>query len=216
MRKKTFLIVAAIVVAAVLGGGFVVFRFFFVKMVRVPTGAMMNTIIPGDHLFVTKSLGQIKRGQVVVFQYPRDTETSYVARVVGLPGETILVRGNTVLINDRPLDEQRVFVTPEDVERELLEEISTEGTGPYRVYYWKGTGEPEELISGAEFGTVAPFRIPDDNFFLLGDNRDNSVDSRVWGPVPRNLIWGTAQVIYLSASENSGEVRDDRLFKRIE
>ena len=176
----------------------------------------MNTIIPGDHLFVTKSLGQIERGQVVVFQYPRDPETSYVARVVGLPGETILVRGNTVLINDRPLDEQRVFVTPEDVDRELLEELSTEGTGPYRVYYWQRTDELEEPIPDAEFATIAAFRIPNDTFFVLGDNRDNSVDSRFWGPVPRNLIWGTAQVIYMSASENSGEVRDDRLFKRIE
>lgn len=199
-----------------MGGGLLVFRFFFVKMVRVPTGAMMNTIIPGDHLFVTKSFGQIERGQVVVFQYPRDAETSFVARVVGLPGETILVRGNTVLINDRPLDEQRVLVKPEDVEMELLEEISTEGTGPYRVYYWKRTDEPEEVLLDTEFATIAAYRIPNDHYFMLGDNRDNSMDSRHWGPVPGNLIWGTAQIIYMSASENSGEVRDERVFKRIE
>lgn len=185
-------------------------------MVRVPTGAMMNTIVPGDHLFVTKSLGQIRRGQVVVFQYPRDTETSYVARVVGLPGETILVRGNTVLINERPLDEQKVFVKPDDVDTVLLEEISTEGTGPYRVYYWNRTDESEESIPGADFATVTAFRVPDDSFFMLGDNRDNSVDSRYWGPVPGNLIWGTAQVIYMSMPPNSEEVRQDRLFKRIE
>lgn len=185
-------------------------------MVKVPTGAMMNTIVPGDHLFVTKSFGQIERGQVVVFQYPRDDQATYVARVVGLPGETILVRGNTVVINDRPLEEQRVFVAPEDVDSEPLKAISTEGTGPYRVYYWKRNGEPEELVSGTEFGTVVPFRIPNDSFFMLGDNRDNSVDSRFWGPVPRNLIWGTAQVIYMSVPPNSQEVRNERLFKRIE
>ena len=203
-----------------------VVRFFFVKLVKVPTGAMMNTIVPGDHLFVTKSLGRIERGQVVVFQYPRDNETTFVARVVGLPGETILVRGNTVLINARPLDEQKVFVKPEDFDAELLEEISSEGSGPYRVYYWKRNDEAEELtpddlileepMPGAEFATVTAFRIPDDHFFMLGDNRDNSVDSRTWGPVPRNLIWGTAQVIYMSMPPKSEELRQDRLFKRIE
>jgi len=82
LRKKT---VTILVLVCLIGFGLSIFRVFFVRMVRVPTGNMMNTIVPGDHLMVTKAFGAIERGRIVVFQYPKDS-TYYISRVVGLPG----------------------------------------------------------------------------------------------------------------------------------
>ena len=185
----------------------------------VPTGAMKNTIIPGDRILTFKLFGKPERGSVIVFQYPpgtseRDPEdtTYYLARIVGLPGETIQLRDNTVYINERPLDEIKVIAREEN-ELGPLTVISQEGKGPYQVFYTRASDEPE---FEAPFGTTTPFRIPADNYFVLGDHRDASEDSRYRGPVPKNLIWGKTFLIYLSTSMDSGEVRSDRTFKRIE
>ena len=196
-------------------------------MVRVPTGSMMNTIIPGDHIVVQRSLGQIERGNIVLFQYPDDPEVTdssgysppkgerYLCRVVGLPGESIQLRGNIIYINDRPLDEVRVIAQDPGGVDPLIE-ISTEGSGPYRVFYSEQFKDPESEAPG-NFGTNQPFQIPNDNYFLLGDNRDNSFDSRFRGSVPRELIWGEASIIYYSEPETpGGGVRSERLFKRVQ
>jgi len=176
----------------------------------------MNTIVPGDHLVVMRTFGGIERGRVVVFQYP-DDDAYFVARVVGLPGETILLRGQTVYINNHPLGEQKVLVKPEDdLEGEPLQEISTEGNGPYRVYYTQRTDEPEDPYVGANFGVLSEFHIPADSYFVVGDNRDNSADSRYRGAVPRDLIWGSPTVIYMSVPLRGGEMRNERFMKRIQ
>ena len=182
-------------------------------MVHVPTGSMMNTIVPGDDVIVVKSFGTIERGSVVMFQYPQDSQY-YIARVIGLPGETVLVRNQRILINDRPLDEQRVFAK-ETGEYDPLQEISTDGKGLYRVFYTERAEEAEEIPDRAEFAVRAPFTIPANNFFVLGDNRDNSEDSRYRGVVPRELIWGTASIIYVSRPPLSQEMRWERVMKRI-
>lgn len=165
------------------------------RRVKVPTGAMMNTIIPGDHLLIHKSFGEIERGDIVVFQFPEDS-TYYLKRVVGLPGETIQLRGTTIFINERPLDEQRVKAEEGFSFESPLKEVATEGKGPYRVFYTNAFDAPSS--GGGDFGTNAPFKIPNDCFFLMGDNRDNSEDSRYRGPVPRELIWGKPSIIYYS------------------
>lgn len=182
-------------------------------MVRVPTGAMLNTIVPGDELIIIKSFGTLQRGSVVMFQYPQDSQY-YIARVIGLPGETILVRNQRIFINDHPLDEQRVLAR-ESGEYDPLQEISTDGTGPYPVFYTAPPDEAEEIPDRAEFGVRAPFTIPANNFFVLGDNRDNSEDSRYRGVVPRELIWGTASIIYASKPPLSQAMRWERVMKRI-
>jgi signal peptidase I len=182
-------------------------------MARVPTGSMMNTIIPGDHIMVHKSFGQIERGQVVVFQFPEDP-TYYLSRVIGLPGETLQVRGTTVYINERPLEEERVLAR-DSGGYEPLAEISTEGNGLYRVFYSK---QVEDLSSEAfgDFGTSTPFEIPKDTFFLMGDNRYNTIDSRFRGPVPERLIWGKPSIIYYSqAMSPDGKIRWERMFKKV-
>src|SRR5258705_7195490 len=103
-------------------------------MVRVPSGSMANTIIPGDHLVVKKrAIGEINRGDVIIFDFPKDPAIKYVSRVVGLPRESIEIRGKLVYIDGKEIPEQRVMVPNAAVEK--LEELSSEGNGPYRVFY---------------------------------------------------------------------------------
>lgn len=222
MRKRTLILVIALVI---FGIGFAVFRIFFLRMAGVPSGSMANTIIPGDNILITRSFGQIERGQIVLFQYdpkspvyrdrPEDPATYYISRIVGLPGETIQTRGRTVYINERPLAEQKVTIT-EISQYGPLQELSTEGDGPYRVFYSQQSTDEQSAFSDAEkFGGQTPFRIPNDSYFVMGDNRDNSEDSRYRGPVPRNLIWGKVSIVYYSATMDTDEARWDRVFKKV-
>ncbi|HSK63191.1 MAG TPA: signal peptidase I [Pyrinomonadaceae bacterium] len=182
LRRKTTIALVVLVIVLAAGGGALLFaRLFLVKMSILPTGGMKNTIIPGDQILTFKLFGTPERGSIVIFQYPpgtsdRDPEgtASYVARIVGLPGETIQLRGDTVYINERPLDEIKVLAR-EDEDLGALTVVSTEGQGPYQVFYLEDAVEaPDDF----RFGTTTPFPIPADNYFLLGDHRDNSVDSR--------------------------------------
>jgi signal peptidase I len=218
LAKKSTVILIVLAIVLTVGAGVLLFaRLFLMRTSRVPTGAMKNTIIPGDHILSFKLFGQPERGSVVIFQYPPGTserdlgDTWYVARIVGLPGETIQLREHTVYINGRPLDEVKVLANEPDMHGPLTVRF-TEGTGPYQVFYME---TPYEGAADTPFGTATPFRIPADNYFVLGDNRDNSEDSRYRGPVPKELIWGRVSLIYLSVSMTSGEIRTDRSPKRI-
>jgi signal peptidase I len=213
MRKKVLIgsLIATVFVVAVVGG-LAIYGYRKVWMIRVPTGAMMNTILPGEGIIARRFSGEVRRGQILVFQYPGD-KALYVGRVIGLPNETVEVRDTLVFIDGHQLDEERVMVAPEtDVYIDGLREISTEGSGPYRVYYTGGSQGAERQQAQ---DTESVQRVPADSFFMLGDNRDNSQDSRYRGSIPRQLIWGEAWIIYDSYAVNSQRVRDDRTFKRI-
>jgi signal peptidase I len=205
-------------VLALLGSVATFYYYFFLHLVRVPTASMANTIIPGDCLVVKKrAFGEINRGDIIVFSYPKTTAVKYVSRVIGLPRETIEIRGMSVYINGRELSEQRVMVKPA-VDADVLPELSTEGSGPYRVYYSARDGNDE--VSGVSpeledrmFGLKTPFQIPDNEYFVMSDNRDNSADSRYQGAVPRSLVFGKAIMIYWSA--NRDRVRWNRIFNRL-
>lgn len=199
-----------------------VYYLVFLTTVRVPTGSMANTIIPGDLLLVKKrAFGDIKRSDLIVFKYPRDSSVLYVARVVGLPGELIEVRGRIVYINDKELPEQRVTVKPDSFLVGFLEEISSEGSGSYRVFYGSREGYDSTVPSDEEaneFGIGSPFRVPADNYFVMGDNRDNSSDSRFWGTVQQGLIFGKPTMIYWSSKfdeTGSEEPKWERVFTKL-
>jgi signal peptidase I len=212
MRKKLIIVVVAIVALGV--GGLTFYRFFFLHFVRIPTGSMANTVIPGDYLVVRKrSFGEVQRGDLIVFRYPEDLSTYFLSRVTGLPGETLEVRGKIVYINDQPLMEQRVTVKPDDLfESEYLEELSSEGIGNYRVFYQAGDDSVPQ-----DDPARGPFQMPADHYFVMGDNRDNSLDSRYRGAIPKDLIFGKAFMIYWSQNNRASNerIRWDRVFTRI-
>jgi len=191
-------------------------------MVRVPTGAMANTIVPGDCLIVNRLLGDVKRGDIVIFRYPSQPLIQYVSRVVGLPGETIQIRDTSVYINGKPIPEQHVFVKyPYDFDFGVLDEVSSEGSGPYRVFYFTRDGNAVGILdqSRMKFAGAAPFQIPNNHYFVMGDNRDNSLDSRYQGTVPRDMIWGKPTMIYWSSHQDQfhqKSVKWERLGKRID
>ncbi len=193
------------------------YRAIFLTFVRVPTASMANTIIPGDCLVVRKrAFGEIKRSDLIIFKYPQDTSIAYVSRVVGLPGEDIEVRGKLVYVNGTELKERHVTVEPDNLSG-ILQEISSEGIGEYAVFH--SSNEDDSTDSQpSEFGIGAPLRVPADNYYVMGDNRDNSSDSRFWGTVPRNLIFGKPTMIYWSEPMNelkAEEPRWDRVFRSL-
>lgn len=220
MTAKSKKILALGVVVLVVFASICYFLFFY-RMVRVPTASMANTIIPGDHLLVNRHVFgeiEISRGELILFSYPKNPSEKRIARVVGLPGEKIELRGNSVYINGRELPEQRVMVQSNSELAEALRPVHTEGSGPYRVYYSEREGGPPEKADGI-FATDGPFAIPANEYYVMGDNRDNAEDSRYWGTLPRALVFGKPTMIYWSASVEDGgveNVRWDRVFKRLE
>jgi signal peptidase I len=211
---------------------------FIVQAVKVPTGSMQNTIVVGDHLLVNKFIfapgtplpflpqREIRRGDIVVFKYPGNPhnragdlkpdnlpfKTNYVKRVVGLPGDTIEIRGVQVFINNQLLPEHVVEGRNMD-EKAPLETSETEprkANEPYSIYYYpetleaaRGGAETESNSQGNYAVNGKPFKVPENAYFVMGDNRDNSTDSRAWGFVDRQYVVGRAMFVYWSYDESA-------------
>jgi signal peptidase I len=191
---------------------------FIAQAVAVPTGSMQNTINIGDHLFVNKFIfgkptpvlgrllptREIRRGDIIVFKLPDDPKVNYVKRVIGLPGETVHVKGHRVFVNGKELPEERALVRmtgPQEPELPVVKvEPKPEGAW-YRVFYdidRYSDGDDFEINHGVNFGVAAPVEVPQGKYFVMGDSRDNSQDSRYWGFVPRENIFARALYVHLS------------------
>jgi signal peptidase I len=146
-------------------------RTFVVQAFKIPSGSMLPTLQIGDHILVNKFIYQftpIQRGDVIVFKFPQDETRDFIKRVIGLPGETLEIRGKQVLINGAALTE------------------------PYAVYSQKAY----PLMS--ERDHLGPLVIPPGRLFMMGDNRDHSMDSRFWGFLDMHKIKGKAFIVYFS------------------
>ena len=202
----------------------VFFMTFVAQAAEVPSASMQNTVYVGDRFLINKFIfapgpalpflpqREIRRGDIVVFKYPAESvpvenivqfKTLFIKRVIGLPGETIEVRGREILVNGRPLPEYRVTALDRNLgndkaELKRLESPPPRGDEPYTVYY-----SPTPNESGFNHAIRRPYRIPDGQYFVMGDNRDNSKDSRFWGPVPRELVVGRAMFIIWSYDESA-------------
>jgi signal peptidase I len=203
---------------------------FIVQAVKVPTGSMQNTITIGDHLLVNKFIfapgpilpflpqREIMRGDIIVFKYPgnkydprRDERpdnkpivTNYVKRVIGLPGDRLRMEGRTVIINDQPLPEHQVEAIDNNDKAPLrIENATPRAPGQqYDVYYNPDFTEEDYPIFRL-VGDGKEIVIPPGKYFVMGDNRNNSEDSRYWGFVPRDLVIGRAMFVYWSFDESA-------------
>jgi signal peptidase I len=167
-------------------------RTFVVQAFKIPTGSMENNLLIGDHLLVNKfvygptlssvektllPIDDIERGDVVVFKYPEEPERDFIKRIIGLPGETLELRNKKVYINGKPLDEPYV---------QFLEPPSESGPGE------------ADYTDFDLRKTYGPVTVPPNHYFAMGDNRDNSQDSRYWGFLPREYVKGKALMVYWS------------------
>lgn len=209
MSRRSLILILIVGVFTVAAYALAIYGVYAGRVISVPSGSMMNTIIPGDVLLARRFSREVKRGQVVIFQYPGDS-SYYLGRVIGLPNETVEQRGMSVYINgNMRVNEVRVMVQLRG-EYDELKEISTDGKGRYKVYYELGS------TAVVDQSVLGPHQIPSSHYFMMCDNRDNSEDSRYRGSVPRELIWGEPFVIYYSVNVTTDELRWDRLFKSIQ
>jgi signal peptidase I len=208
MAKKLLLI--GLVLTVVAFGAAIVAYFALFRVAHIPTGSMANTIVPGERVLYVMSVGEVKRGDIVIFKFPQDPKVNYMQRIVGLPGETIQISGTKVLINGQALQEARTFVELEN-KKGALREFDSENEGAYHVYYEKRDPAAALEQSFAKFAVEEPFQIPAGHYFILGDCRDNSLDSRYWGTLPRDLIIGKALMIVATEDQS----RRDKLYRRL-
>jgi signal peptidase I len=175
---------------------------------KIPTGSMENNLLVGDHLIVNKMAfaptvsaieravlprSEIRRGDVVVFKFPRQPDRDFIKRVIGLPGDRLEMRRKQILINGEPIAEPYAH---------FLESPSS------------ATGQPDDLR-----WAYGPVTVPDRQYFMMGDNRDNSEDSRYWGFMPESYVKGQAVFIYFSLSDTAtglfDGIRWGRLLNRV-
>jgi signal peptidase I len=158
---------------------------------RIPAGSMAPTLLVGDHVLIDKSISwngkALQRGEIIVFKFPEDETKEFIKRVVGLPGESIEIRNKTVYVNNTAFDDA---MYTQRIDPGILD----------------GRINPRD-----NFG---PVTVPDDSYFVLGDNRDQSLDSRFFGYVRREKIIGKMLLIYWSWDQEGSSVRWDRIGER--
>ncbi len=173
-------------------------RTFVVQAFKIPSGSMEPTLQIGDHILVNKfiygvklpylrttivPLGEPERGDIIVFEYPKDPDKDYIKRVIGVPGDTVNIRKKEVFVNGRPLNHDFGIHTDSNV-------------------------IPPQVNERDNFG---PVTVPPKAYFVMGDNRDNSYDSRFWGFVDESAIKGEAFIIYWSWDREDFDVRWGRI-----
>jgi signal peptidase I len=161
---------------------------------RIPAQSMAPGILRGDHVFLNKTIYRIKapaRGDVVVFLYPDDRRIYYIKRIVALPGDTIEIRDNRVLVNDQPLAYMKPASGPA---------LNFDPGGTIQILEENNNGRRYPiLIDGAQLANLPKTKVPHGTCFVLGDNRSQSKDSRTFGPIPLADVKGRVDYIYWPA-----------------
>ncbi len=219
----------AILVAAML-------RAFVVEAFKIPSGSMIPTMQVGDHIFVNKFIYGLRipftairffeyrkphRGEVIVFIYPVDPDKDFIKRIVAVEGDTVEVRDNQVIVNGEPVDRHPVPGLCRYDDYDDSRDVWTTNK-PCALYEENVPGErytpnaaPHAPAHDFPEEDGKPYVVPKDSVFVMGDNRNNSHDSRFWGPVPLANIKGKALVIWWSQGGPAG-IRWSRLFKLVD
>lgn len=190
-----------LIVMALLGSGICslwiagTIRSSYLQTFRISTGAQKPTILTGDFIMVDKLWARKQtpeRGDIIVFKYPVDPRLDYVKRCVALPGERVEIRAGTVWVNGT---EESLELLTQDYDSEegqhVLEYLARWPNGrSYRIRHYAGHDRTTE--------NHGPIVVPEDSYFVMGDNRENSSDSRYWGFVPQQNIMGKAGIVYWS------------------
>lgn len=196
-----------------------VLRSFLVEPFRIPSGSMMPTLLAGDFILVNKfsygirlpvtgtkiiDVGTPQRGDIVVFRFPKDPATDYIKRIVGLPGDHIRYSDKTLYINGEQAAQDYIGIyagvgaglgmSGASLRTELLGEV-----------------RHEILIQNSRRIAEGEFTVPEGHYFVMGDNRDNSNDSRFWGSVPEENLVGKAFMIWMNWDSARGGITWDRI-----
>lgn len=194
-------------------------RGFLVEPFRIPSGSMMPTLLAGDFILVNKftygiripvlkakvvEMNTPQRGDVIVFRYPEDPSLDYIKRVVGVPGDLIGYYNKTIYINGKPLQQvddgaYTGYGAGVDMSGKLVRQ---EQQGPL---------QHQILIDPDKPSQEGQVRVPEGHYFVMGDNRDNSNDSRYWGMVPEKNLVGKAFMIWMNWDSQAGGIAWQRL-----
>jgi len=194
----------------------IVVRTFAYEPFNIPSGSMKPTLLVGDYLFVKKWIygysrhslpfswppfsgrvwsGPVERGDVVVFKVPTDNKTDYIKRIVGLPGDRIQVVGGILHINGQPVQREPIEDWVDEQGQRYHRYIETLPNGVQHVIIELSDDKPGRTADNTEVFTVRP-----GHYFGMGDNRDNSADSREWGDIPEENLVGRASFIFYSTA----------------
>jgi len=199
-------------------------RSFLFEPFRIPSGSMMPTLLSGDFILVNKfdygirlpvldtkiiNVGEPKRGDITVFRYPEDPSVDYIKRIVGLPGDHIRYEDKILYINGERMDQQYLG--------EYVGVGAALGmTGAsLRLEHLDGV-DHQILVQNRRRIAEGEYVVPEGFYFAMGDNRDNSNDSRFWGPVPEKNLVGKAVMIWMSWDSAKGGVTWSRIGTRLD
>ena len=196
-----------------------ILRSFIAEPFRIPSGSMMPTLLVGDFILVNKftygirlpvlfnkvkELNNPERGDIVVFRYPKNPEVDYIKRVVGLPGDRVAYYQKKVLINGKPAKQVSLG-------QYIGEGQGANMTGANHNVETLGEIEHDILIRQGTPSVEGVFVVPEGHYFVMGDNRDNSNDSRYWGTVPEENLVGKAFFIWMSWDWEDEGIGFDRI-----
>lgn len=211
-----------------------ILKFFVIGSFRVPTGSMVDTIEIGDNLFVSMfyygltlpfaesqfvEFADPKRGEIITFTEPGPDKKALVKRVIGVPGDTIFITGRNVYVNGKKLEREETGKVGYYSSRGRIEETTQftetdENGNKYNVIYNDSFNDDiREQINARCPYCNRSFTVPDRNYFVMGDNRDDSLDSRYWGFVPRGNVQGKPLFVWFSVQFGSSifDIKELRL-----